>query len=64
MKTLSDKYKLIQEGKYNKRDFLREAKRTHPKLISNTTNYRNAVKILKKSMKQLKNKTDKKNKKK
>lgn len=47
MKTLSDKYKLIKEGKMSRKDFLREAKRTHPKLISNTTNYRDAVKILK-----------------
>ena len=37
MKTLSDKYKLIKEGKMSRKDFLREAKRTHPKLISNTT---------------------------
>ena len=47
MKTLSDKYQLIKEGKMYKKDFLKEVKRKHPKLISNTTTYRDAIKILK-----------------
>ena len=47
MKTLSDKYKLIKKGKYSKKEFLKEVKRNHPKLISNITKYNDAVKILK-----------------
>ena len=47
MKTLSDKYQLIKEGKISKKDFLKEVKRNYPKLISNITNYKDAVKILK-----------------
>ena len=47
MKTLNDKYKLIKEGKYSKKDFLREAKKTHPRLISNISTYDNVIDILK-----------------
>ena len=46
-KTLQQQYILIKEGKGNKDDFLRSARRVFPEFISPLTDYNNAVTILK-----------------
>ena len=47
MKTLQEKYNLIQEGKGDKALFLKEVKRKYPNFISNLTNFSDATSILK-----------------
>jgi len=47
MKTLQEKYNLIQEGKGDKALFLKEVKRNYPNFISNLTNFSDATSILK-----------------
>ena len=46
-KTLQQQYILIKEGKGNKDDFLKSARRVFPEFISPLTNYNDAVTILK-----------------
>jgi len=46
-KTLQQQYNLIKEGKGNKDDFLKSARRVFPEFISPLTDYNNAVNILK-----------------
>ena len=46
-KTLQQQYNLIKEGKGNKDDFLKNARRVFPEFISPLTDYRDAVTILK-----------------
>jgi len=46
-KTLQQQYILIKEGKGNKDDFLKSARRVFPELISPLTDYKTAVTILK-----------------
>lgn len=45
--TLQEQYNLIQEGKGDKQAFLKEAKRNHSNVISNITQFDDAVTILK-----------------
>ena len=47
MKSTQDKFKLVNDGKMLKKDFLTEVKRTHSNLITQTTTYKDAVQILK-----------------
>lgn len=47
MKTLSNQYKLIKEGKGSKDGFLRNAKRQFPNYVPNHATYNQATKILK-----------------
>ena len=47
MKSIFDQYKLVTEGTLGQAQFLRNAKMTLPKFISNTTSFGDAVKILK-----------------
>ena len=47
MKTLSNQYKLIKEGKGSKDGFLRNAKRQFPNHVPNHATYDQAAKILK-----------------
>ena len=46
-KTLQQQYNLIKEGKWNKDDFLKSARRVFPEYISPLTDYNTAVNILK-----------------
>ena len=46
-KTLQQQYNLIKEGKGNKDDFLKSARRVFPEFITSLTNYTDAVTILK-----------------
>jgi len=46
-KTLQQQYNLIKEGKINKDDFLKSARRVFPEYISPLTDYNTAVNILK-----------------
>jgi hypothetical protein len=46
-KTLQQQYNLIKEGKGNKDDFLKNARRVFPEFISPLTDYKSAVTILK-----------------
>jgi hypothetical protein len=46
-KTLQQQYNLIKEGRGNKDDFLKSARRVFPEFISPLTNYTDAVTILK-----------------
>jgi hypothetical protein len=46
-KTLQQQYNLIKEGKINKDDFLKSARRVFPEFISPLTDYNTAVTILK-----------------
>ena len=46
-KTLQQQYNLIKEGKVNKDDFLKSARRVFPEFISPLTNYNDAITILK-----------------
>ena len=47
MKSTQDKFRLVNDGKMLKKDFLKEVKRTHSNLITQTTTYKDAVQILK-----------------
>ena len=47
MKSTQDKFRLVNDGKMLKKDFLTEVKRTHRNLITQTTTYKDAVQILK-----------------
>jgi hypothetical protein len=47
MKSIFDQYKSLNEGKLSEAQFLRNAKMALPKFISNTVNFKDAVKILK-----------------
>jgi hypothetical protein len=47
MKSIFDQYKSLNEGKLSEAQFLRNAKIALPKFISNTVNFKDAVKILK-----------------
>ena len=47
MKSTQDKFKLVNDGKMLKKDFLTEVKRTHGDMIHQTTSYKDAVQILK-----------------
>jgi hypothetical protein len=47
MKSIFDQYKLVNEGKLSESQFLRSAKMALPKIISNVTSFKDAVKILK-----------------
>ena len=47
MKSTQDKFRLVNDGKMLKKDFLTEVKRTHKNLITQTTTYKDAVQILK-----------------
>ena len=47
MKSIFDQYKSVNEGVLSQTQFLRNAKMTLPKFISNTTSFGDAVKILK-----------------
>jgi hypothetical protein len=46
-KTLQQQYNLIKEGKWNKDDFLKSARRVFPEFIAPLTDYNTAVTILK-----------------
>ena len=46
MKTLQEQYKLIKEGKGHKDVFLKEAKSRFPNMLTNSTNFTEAEKIL------------------
>ena len=46
-KSLQQQYILIKEGKWNKDDFLKSARRVFPEYISPLTDYNTAVTILK-----------------
>jgi hypothetical protein len=48
MKTLTDQYRLIKEGKGNKDGFLRNAKRQFPNYVPNHATYNQATNLLKK----------------
>lgn len=47
MKSIFDQYKSLNEGKLSETQFLRNVKMALPKFISNTVNFKDAVKILK-----------------
>ncbi len=47
MKSTQDKFRLVNDGKMLKKDFLTEVKRTHGDMIHQTTSYKDAVQILK-----------------
>jgi len=47
MKSIFDQYKSLNEGKLSEAQFLRNVKIALPKFISNTVNFKDAVKILK-----------------
>ena len=47
MKSTQDKFRLVNDGKMLKKDFLTEVKRAHRNLITQTTTYKDAVQILK-----------------
>jgi len=46
-KTLQQQYNLIKEGKGNKDDFLKSARRVFPEFVTSLTTYNDAVTILK-----------------
>ncbi len=46
-KTLQQQYNLIKEGKGNKDDFLKSARRVFPEFVTSLTTYSDAVTILK-----------------
>lgn len=46
MKSITDQYKMLQEGNMDKFTFLRNVKMTFPKLVSNLTKFDDAVNIL------------------
>ena len=47
MKTLTEKYNAVLEGKFSKSQFVKDAKRELPKLISPYNGYQDTVQILK-----------------
>ena len=47
MKTLSNQYKLIKEGKGHKDAFLKDARRQFPSLVTNAATFKEASTILK-----------------
>lgn len=47
MKTINQKYSLLKEGKESKQEFLKQAKREFPQIISNITSFEDTVSILK-----------------
>jgi len=47
MKTLTEKYNAVLEGTFPKKQFVRDAKLSHPNFITQFTSYEDAVKILK-----------------
>lgn len=47
MKSIHDQYKALNEGTLGQAQFLRNVKMTLPKFISNTTTFKDAIKILK-----------------
>ena len=46
MKSIKDQYKLLQEGKLSQFNFMRNLRMTLPQYITNTTSFKDAVKIL------------------
>lgn len=46
MKTLTEKYNAVLEGTFAKKQFVRDAKLSHPNFITQFTSYEDAVKIL------------------
>jgi hypothetical protein len=47
MKTLTEKYNLVLEGKFNKKQFVRDARLAHPQLVTQYNGYDDTVAILK-----------------
>jgi len=47
MKTLTEKYNAVLEGKFNKKQFVRDARLAHPQLITQYNGYDDTVAILK-----------------
>lgn len=47
MRTLQEKYTAIQQGKFDKTNFIREAKYTYPDFISPANSYDDIIRILK-----------------
>lgn len=47
MRTLTEKYNAVLEGTFPKKQFVRDAKLSHPNFITQFTSYEDAVKILK-----------------
>ena len=47
MKTLTEKYNAILEGKFSKSQFLKDAKRELPRVISPYSGYKDTIQILK-----------------
>ena len=47
MKTLTEKYKAVLEGKYNKKQFVRDARLSHPNHITQYNGFDDTVAILK-----------------
>ena len=47
MKTLQEKYTAIQQGKFDRANFIREAKHIYPDFISPANNYDDIIRILK-----------------
>jgi hypothetical protein len=47
MKTLTEKYNLVLEGKFNKKQFVRDARLAHPQLVTQYNGYDDTVTILK-----------------
>jgi hypothetical protein len=47
MRTLQEKYTAIQQGKFDKANFIREAKYTYPDFISPANSYDDIIRILK-----------------
>ena len=47
MKSTQDKFRLVNDGKILKKDFLKEVKQVHGNIIHQTTTYKDAVQILK-----------------
>ena len=47
MKTLTEKYNAVLEGKFSKSQFVKDAKRELPRLISPYNGYNDTVQILK-----------------
>ena len=47
MKTLTEKYNAVLEGKFNKKQFVRDARLAHPQLITQYNGYEDTVAILK-----------------
>lgn len=47
MKTLTEKYNLVLEGKFNKKQFVRDARLAHPQLVTQYNGYDDTITILK-----------------